>query len=336
MDKSEVWKYLTFILTLLLALSVVSSTLLYMQNGELQRAMLNQTRNTTFEVQIPNVTVVTNNTELELKIEELRKQIEYLQGQLREKRVGKANATIAVLPLVGPIDEYTAMDMVAKIREIERNESIGGVILWVESPGGYVGPVRLIYAELRKLSYKIPIVAYTSSMAGSGGYYVACAADKIVADPLADVGSIGVLYVHYDLEQNYAQNGIKVNVFKTGKYKDMGAEWRDLTDEEKKIITETINTYYNEFLLAVSEGRKLDMNTTKEYATGRSWFARDVEGILVDETGDFEDAVRALEELMNVSSARVIFYDSERVDFGIYQSSSLMLDPRYLDAYLRG
>jgi len=86
----------------------------------------------------------------------------------------------------------------------------------------------------------------------------------------------------------------------------------------------------------VSEGRKLDMNTTKEYATGRSWFATDVKGVLVDDLGDLNYAIKTLENLMNVSSAKVIFYNANKIDFGIYQSSSLFMPAKYAISYTRG
>lgn len=330
----EIWKYLSFILTLLLALATVAGVLLYTQNTELQRAL-----------QEKNFTVVYNETvkevesnatlALQAKIEELQREIEYLKSQMRGNVSEETNVTVAILPIVGPIDETTALDVISKIREIRKDDNIKGVVLWVESPGGYVGPVITIYKELKKLSYEKPIVAYTGGMAASGGYFLACAADKIIADPLAEVGSIGVLYVHYNLEQNYAQNGIKVNVFKTGKYKDMGAEWRDLTDEEREIIKRTIDTYFEYFLQVVSEGRKLDMNTTKKYGDGRVWFASDVKGTLIDDTGDLDYAIKILEDIIGVKSANVVLYDAQKTDFGIYESSSLYMPPNYIASYIR-
>ncbi|MDN5321395.1 MAG: protease [Thermococcaceae archaeon] len=330
----EIWKYLSFILALLLALSTVAGVLLYTQNTELQKAL--QDKNFTV-VYKETVKEVESNTTLALqaKIEELQRQIEYLKSQMREEVSEGANVTVAILPVVGPIDETTALDVISKIREIRKDDNIKGVVLWIESPGGYVGPVITIYKELKKLSYQKPVVAYTGGVAASGGYFLACAADKIIADPLAEVGSIGVIYVHYNLEQNYAQNGVKVNVFKTGKYKDMGAEWRDLTDEEKEMIKNTINTYFEYFLQVVSEGRKLDMNTTKEYGDGRVWFAGDVKGTLVDDTGDLDYAIKTLEDILGVKSANVVLYDAQRTDFGIYESSSLYMPPNYIASYIR-
>ncbi|MCD6189346.1 MAG: signal peptide peptidase SppA [Thermococcus sp.] len=331
----EIWKYLSFILTLLLALATITGVLLYTQNTELQRAL-----------QEKNFTVVYNETvrevesnatlALQAKIEELQREIEYLKSQMRANVSEEPNVTVAILPIVGSIDETTSLEVISKIREIRKNENIKGVVLWIESPGGYVGPVITIYKELKKLSYEKPIVAYTGGMAASGGYFLACAADKIIADPLAQVGSIGVLYVHYDLEQNYAQNGIKVNVFKTGKYKDMGAEWRGLTDEERDMIKKTINTYFEYFLQVVSEGRKLDMNTTREYGDGRVWFASEVKGVLVDDTGDLDYAIKVLEGIIGVKSANVVLYDAQKTDFGIYESSSLYMPANYVSSYIRG
>ncbi|KPU63056.1 peptidase [Thermococcus sp. EP1] len=331
----EVWKYLSFILMLLLALAAVGNVLLYINNNELQRAI--QERG--------NITVVYNETvreiesnatlALQAKIDELQRELEYIKNQLRANKTEKSNVTIAILPVVGPIDESTAVTTISKIRQIRKDDNVVGVILWIESPGGYVGPVITIYKELRKLSYEKPIVVYTGGLAASGGYFLACAADKIIADPLAEVGSIGVIYVHYNLEQNYAQNGIKVNVFKTGKYKDTGAEWRDLTDEEREMIKNEINTYFEYFLQVVSEGRKLDMNTTRQYGDGRVWFASEVKGTLVDETGDLDYAITVLENMLGIKSANVVLYDTQKIDFGIYESSSLYMPSNYVVSYIR-
>ncbi len=90
-----------------------------------------------------------------------------------------------MVPIFGLIDEYTALNVVPPVlRNIARNDSIAGVVLWVESPpGGYVGPVREIYSTVRKLDLVKPVVAYTGGMAASGGYYIAVGAERIIADP---------------------------------------------------------------------------------------------------------------------------------------------------------
>ncbi|MBP1912299.1 signal peptide peptidase SppA [Thermococcus stetteri] len=329
----RIWKYISAVLILLLALSIVSVAVLYSQINP-PTVPGNQTG---FVVETPaNFTLVCggglNATETE--VAELKDQIVFLQGLVAPKQKG---TTIAIVPIFGLIDDYTALQVIPLLRKVAMNESIGGVLLWVESPGGMVGPVISIHSEVKKLSLIKPVVAYSGDIMASGGYYIAVGAQKIVASPLAEVGSIGVLYVHYDLEKNYEMNGIKVNVFKTGKHKDMGAEWRDLTPEEREKIAEMINTYFQAFLNAVSEGRNMTIDEVKNFSTGETWFAKNVTGTLVDELGGIDTAISVLERLMNVSGAKVVVYKDLETpeEFGVYGSTALYLDPRYLLA-LRG
>ncbi len=330
--REDLWKYVSMILVLLLVMTSVSVVLLYMQNSGLRGYTPTHVTNVS-RVQLENVSC--NSTELLSEISELKGQISFLRGFIGNHTL--SNATIAVVPVFGLIDDYSALYLVPTLRQIAENDSINGVILWIESPGGEVGAVRDIYSAVRKLDLIKPVVAYTGGMAASGGYYIAVGADKIIADPLAEVGSIGVIYVHYDMEQNYAKNGIKVDVFKTGKYKDMGAEWRALTPEERKIIANMVDTYFRAFLNAVSTGRNMTINETRKYATGRTWFAINVTGTLVDSTGDMDTAIKTLENMLNVTNARVIMYNGpETGSFGVYGSEALFLDPRYLNGYIRG
>ncbi|AFK23031.1 signal peptide peptidase SppA [Pyrococcus sp. ST04] len=322
---NSVWKYVSFILMLILALSIVTNALLYIQIGEIKSQQK--------EIVVPASNLTENKT-LSLKIQELKREIEFLRSLVATKSKG-GNMSIAIVPIFGPIDNYMALNIVKIIREIRDNSSIGGVLLWIESPGGYVGPVRVIYEELKKLSYVKPIVAYTGSYADSGAYYIACAAEKIIADPLAEVGSIGVLYVHFNAEEYYKMNGIKVEVFKTGPYKDMGADWRGLTPEERRIIKDQIETYFNEFLEVVSEGRNMSINETRKFANGLAWFAKDVNGTLVDELGDLDSAIRELLKLMNVTSANVVMYSTPPENFEITESSSLYMPAKYVYGYIR-
>ncbi|WP_258084675.1 signal peptide peptidase SppA [Thermococcus thermotolerans] len=332
--RENIWKYIAAVLILLLAASSVAVVLLYMQNSEL-RSYKPENVTTTVIVQ-GSSNVSCNSTAYQLQIDELQRQIDFLKAQLRQKNMPEGNATIAIVPIFGLIDDYTALSVIPTLREIAKNDSIAGVVLWIESPGGYVGPVREIYSTVRKLNLVKPVVAYTGGIAASGGYYIAAGAEKIIADPLAEVGSIGVIYVHYNLQQNYESNGIKVEVFKTGPYKDMGAEWRGLTDEERAMITEMVDTYFQGFLQAVSNGRGMSINETKKYATGRTWFAMNVTGSLVDETGDLDYAVSTLEKMLNVTNPRIVIYKgSTPSDFGIFGSTALLLDPRYVNAYIK-
>ena len=332
--RENIWKYISAVLILLLAVSSVAVVLLYMQNSELKSYTPSNVSPVVVETSL-NTTC--NETAYKLQIDELQRQLDFLKAQLREENMPEGNTTIAVVPVFGLIDDYTALQVVSVLRDIAKNDSIGGVVLWIESPGGYVAPVREIYATVRKLDLIKPVVAYTGGIAASGGYYIAVGAEKIIADPLAEVGSIGVIYVHYDLQKNYEMNGIKVDVFKTGPYKDMGAEWRGLTEEEREMIANSIDTYFQAFLQAVSSGRSMPINETRKYATGQTWFAMNVTGSLVDETGDLDYAIKVLSEILNVPRPRVVIYKGEHSsDFGVFGSTALLLDPRYVNAYVKG
>ncbi|AFL94537.1 putative endopeptidase IV [Thermococcus cleftensis] len=331
--RENIWKYVSAVLVLLLAVSSVAVVLLYMQASELKSYTPS---NVTPVVVETSLNSTCNETSYLLQIDELQRQVEFLKAQLRELNRPEGNTTIAVVPIFGLIDDYTALQVVPLLRKVAENDSIGGVVLWIESPGGYIGPVREIYSTVKKLNLIKPVVAYTGGIAASGGYYIAVAAEKIVADPLAEVGSIGVIYVHYDLQKNYEMNGIKVDVFKTGPYKDMGAEWRGLSDDEREMIADSIDTYFQAFLQVVSDGRGMPLNETRLYATGRTWFAMNVTGSLVDETGDIDRAIAVLSEELNVTKPRVVIYGSGGAsNFGIFGSTALLLDPRYVNAYLK-
>ena len=327
--KENIWKYISAVLILLLALSVVAIALLYQSASPIA---VSPNMTTPAVVETP-VNLTCNGTS-SYQINQLREEVAYLRSLINNT----GGKTIAVVPIFGIIDDYTALEVIPLLRRISTNSSIGGVLLWIESPGGEVGPVMEIYSSVKKLSLVKPVVAYSGGIMASGGYYIANGADKIVASPLAEVGSIGVIYVHYDLQENYQRNGIKVEVFKTGPYKDMGAEWRDLTPEEKKIITNMVNTYFQAFLQAVSEGRNMSVSQVKKFASGRTWFAENVTGTLVDETGGIDTAISVLERLMNVTGAKVVIYKNLETpsDFEVAGSKALYLDPSYITPYLRG
>ncbi|WP_297489276.1 signal peptide peptidase SppA [Thermococcus sp.] len=319
--KNDVWKYLSFMLALVLSVFVMSTALLYLQ---VQTPVYQPCNGTHFVITVNS----TNDTFLKARVAELEAAIRAVE--MERKRVNASNTTIAVVPIFGIIDEETALSVVPTLEKVAKDGSIGGVLLWIESPGGDVGAVRDIYNEVVTLKALKPVVAYTGGLAASGGYYIAVGSDEIVADPLAEVGSIGVLYVHYNYAKNYAMNGINVTVFKTGKHKDMGAEWRALTPDERQIISNMINTYFNAFLQAVSMGRNMTVNETRKYANGLTWFAVNVNGTLVDRTGNFKTALAELERLMGVRSAEIKVLQSPVSSYSIGTFGYMYLDPRYL------
>jgi protease IV len=191
-----------------------------------------------------------------------------------------------------------------QLKRYEDSNSVKAILLNIDSPGGGVAVSQEIYAELRRLREKKDktIVAYLSSTGASGAYYVACAANKIVANPGTIVGSIGVIaeWVSYAELLEWAK--LKEIVFKTGEFKDTGSPTRPLTENERKYFQGLIDDMYVQFLEAVSSGRKLDLQEVRSIADGRVFTGRDAkERKLIDEIGNFQDAVDLTAKLSGIS-----------------------------------
>src|SRR5438105_2712542 len=184
--------------------------------------------------------------------------------------------------------------IVDQLKRYEDSNSVKAILLNIDSPGGGVAVAQEVYAEIKRLREKKDkiVVAYLSSTGASGAYYIACAANKIVANPGTIVGSIGVIaeWVNYADLMQWAK--LKEIVFKTGEFKDTGSASRALTDNERKYFQGLIDDMYVQFLEAVSSGRKLDLQEVRSMADGRVFTGRDAkERKLIDEIGNFQDGV---------------------------------------------
>src|SRR5215472_14182128 len=204
-----------------------------------------------------------------------------------------------------------------QLKRYEDSNSVKAILLNIDSPGGGVAVSQEIYAELRRLREKKDktIVAYLSSTGASGAYYVACAANKIVANPGTIVGSIGVIaeWVSYAELLQWAK--LKDIVFKTGEFKDTGSPSRPLTDNERKYFQGLIDDMYVQFVEAVSAGRKLDLQEVRSMADGRVFTGRDAkQRKLIDDVGNFQDAVDLTAKLAGISGKpRLIRLTRQRV-----------------------
>ena len=194
--------------------------------------------------------------------------------------------------------------IIEQLKKYEDSDSVKAILLNVDSPGGGVAVSQEIYAEIKRLREKKDktVVAYLSSTGASGAYYLSCAANKIVANPGTIVGSIGVIaeWVNYADLLEWAK--VKDVVFKTGEFKDTGSPTRALTDNERKYFQGLIDDMYVQFLEAVASGRKLDLQEVRSIADGRVFTGRDAkERKLVDEIGNFQDAVDITAKLAGIS-----------------------------------
>ncbi len=214
---------------------------------------------------------------------------------------------IAVIYLTGSIQEAGAGFMgsgispAAVYHQLEQaaaDQSVKGVVLRIESPGGSIAASQAIAAMVRH--FEKPIVVSMADMAASGGYYISAPAQGIVAHPGTMTGSIGVISTLINTDGLYEMLGIEVEIYKTGKHKDMFS--RALTEEEQVIIQDISDTAYEQFVAEVAEGRGMDPEEVRELATGQLYLGSQAYELgLVDRLGGIDEAIEYLAELNNLT-----------------------------------
>lgn len=214
---------------------------------------------------------------------------------------------IAILEIKGAI--LSSRKIVEHIHSVKKNSSVKGVVLRINSPGGGVAPSQEIYSEVKKLARSKKVVASFSSVAASGGYYVACAADKIVANPGTLTGSIGVIMDFSNVQGLLEKLGLKNYVIKSGKFKDIGSPLREMTTDEREVLQSVIDTVHNQFVDAVVEGRGKNREEIKEIADGRIYSGEQALHLgLVDELGGLQDAIDMVAKLAGIKGEPKVFY----------------------------
>ncbi|OGP09000.1 MAG: hypothetical protein A3G39_04930 [Deltaproteobacteria bacterium RIFCSPLOWO2_12_FULL_43_16] len=218
---------------------------------------------------------------------------------------------VAVVEIEGIITESNSINK--QIKEYGERDDVKVIVVRIDSPGGGVGPSQEVYRELKKVSAKKKVVASMGSVAASGGYYIAAAANKIVANPGTITGSIGVIMEFANAEELLKKIGFKGYVIKSGEYKDIGSPFRGMKDEEKKLIQDVIDDVYKQFVDVVAENRRLDINAVKKYADGRIFSGTQAKNIgLVDELGNFNDAIDIAASMVGIKGKPVVIYPEKR------------------------
>lgn len=218
---------------------------------------------------------------------------------------------IGVVPINGIIRD--ADTIIEQIIAFRNDKQIKAIILRIDSPGGGVGPSQEIYTETRRTSRTKNVVASLGSVAASGGYYVASAADSIVANPGTLTGSIGVLMEFVRVEELLKKIGIEMRVIKSGEFKDIGSPNRKMTHEEKEMLLTLLEDIRNQFVTAVSQGRNLPEDKVLELADGRIFSGKQAKGLgLVDSLGNFRDAVSVAKRLAHIKGEVKLVYPEKR------------------------
>jgi len=221
---------------------------------------------------------------------------------------------VALVSIEGPIMD--SMDVVKEIKEHAKDHSIKAIILRIDSPGGAVGPSQEIYEEVKKASAEKHIVVSMGSIAASGGYYIASPADMIFANPGTLTGSIGVIMEIPNLEGLMTKIGIRTEVIKSGKHKDMASAFRKMEKEDRDILQSVLDNVHEQFIRAVAEGRKLTVDSIRPIADGRIFTGEQAKGLkLVDELGTLEDAIQKAAELAGISGEPEVVSKKDKLSF---------------------
>ena len=218
---------------------------------------------------------------------------------------------IAVVEIQGVITQSSRV--IEEIHQHLADDGVKAIILRIDSPGGGVGPSQEIHREVVKAKEKKKIVASMGAVAASGGYYVACASDLIVANPGTITGSIGVIMQFSNFEDLLKKIGIKGVVLKSGEHKDIGSPFREMTPEEKKIMQGTLDNVHQQFIQAVAKGRKLDRGKVIPIADGRIMTGEQAQQLgLVDKLGNLQDAIDEATKLAGISGKPQILYPKKK------------------------
>lgn len=208
---------------------------------------------------------------------------------------------IALIRIEGVIAD--SKTVVEDLRRYHRDDSIKAILIRIDSPGGAVVPSQEIYDEVKRIrdAGKKRIVTSMGTVAASGGYYIAAASEKIIANPGTLTGSIGVIMELVNVEGLLQKIGVEGTVIKSGENKDVGSPFRKMTEEERALLQNVMDDVHAQFIEAVAEGRSLKIETVRPYADGRIFTGRQAKEIgLVDELGNLQDAIKRTAELAGI------------------------------------
>ena len=208
--------------------------------------------------------------------------------------------------LVGSGSALTSI--LENLQAFAEDDKIKAVIIRINSPGGTVGAVQEIVAEVENVKRTgKPVVASVADIAASGGYYIASACDKIVANPGSIVGSIGVILISADMSRLLDKIGISMEIVKSGPYKDAGSFHRPLSKEEKKFMNDLVLDAHEQFVSAVSRGRNIPTEEVQKFSEGQLFTGRmAADKKLVDVLGGMSIAKKVTEELAGIEDSVLV------------------------------
>lgn len=241
----------------------------------------------------------------------------------KSKNIISTDSKVGVIDLQGVIEnsskselfsmDYSASNALKSLRAAVDDNNIKGIILRINSPGGTVAMSQSINEEVMRLRKNKPVIVLIEDMAASGGYYIACAADRIIAREGSLTGSIGVIFSTFDMHKLMNDKLlINSNVIKSGKFKDIGSSYREMTDAEKQLLQDIVNDSYEQFISAIVNGRinrndrysaaktNITEPNLREIADGRIFTGRQAQKLgLIDSLGGINSAQEIMQTMVN-------------------------------------
>jgi len=225
----------------------------------------------------------------------------YVDGQMVADKSADAGAGSAF-----------SSDIVKCMRSATEDPDVKAIVLRVNSPGGTPVAAEEIISQMNKTRAVKPVVISMGDMATSAAYYISSQANRIVANPDTFTGSIGVIWTFKNKSKAYDEQGVTVYVAKSGNFKDMGSDWRGLTDNEKSYVNAVINESYDRFVQNVAKGRNLPVDKVRDIADGRIYTGTTAKEMgLVDDLGGLYDAIAIAKNMSNVKGKAIIVYMNE-------------------------
>jgi protease-4 len=231
---------------------------------------------------------------------------------------------VAVLQIEGAIDD--SQTVLAELKRFKDMPWVKAVVVRIDSPGGAVAPTQEIFEEILRSKKQKPFIASMGGMATSGGYYIAAACDKIMANPGTLTGSIGVIMQLTNVEELMKKIGVRgVNV-KSGPNKDIGSPFQPLSPEGREILQSLVDNVHGQFVTAVAKGRGMEEAKVRKLADGRIYSGAQAQQLgLVDQFGTLQDAIELAAKRAGIESEPAVYYSRpeqerwwERMFMGIF------------------
>jgi len=237
-------------------------------------------------------------------------------GELQFTGLG---GSVAVIEMFGVMDEYSGRPVIRQLNRWEDNNSVKAVVIHVESPGGGVSISQELYDAILRLRDEKPVVVAMGAVAASGGYYIACAADRIIANPGTLTGSIGTVMSFHTYKGLMEKLGIGMETIKSGELKDVGTYAREMTKREELMLRSVIMDGYEQFVEVVAEGRDMEKEEVYPLADGSIFTGLQAYNLgLVDTLGGLRDAIQLAADLAELEGEPNVIRPRRRDQVSIF------------------